>query len=253
MRGGCAVALLGRAWFFNGRPGPVTNRDQARSRRGGQARTDQRQVRGRRHRFAHRLRRSFRHHRRLHSVPLDAGGTARGLPEVDRARRGAGRVYFVLVFDRTTMPVGPANPVTADELRDVVGKYWTIDEIRPARIHGYVPEDFAAGFAAFPAATSATKATAASQYRRGCCRRTYPSRARLRRAPAWTGSIGIAWKGARFRAVRVRRFLPMSTGAATDLARRSSAGRFRRFHDWPRHRRATSRRAAVGCSCRKGH
>ncbi len=47
------------------------------------------------------------------------------------------------------MPVGPANPVTADELREVVGKYWTIDEIRPARIHGYVPDDSVPGFAAF--------------------------------------------------------------------------------------------------------
>jgi hypothetical protein len=31
---------------------------------------------------------------------------------------------------------GPANPVTEDELRDVVSKYWVIDEVRPARIHG---------------------------------------------------------------------------------------------------------------------
>jgi hypothetical protein len=33
------------------------------------------------------------------------------------------------------MPDGPANPVTEDELRDVVSRYWVIDEIRPARIH----------------------------------------------------------------------------------------------------------------------
>lgn len=36
---------------------------------------------------------------------------------------------------------GPANPVTEEELRDVVAKYWVIDEIRPARIHGNFPED----------------------------------------------------------------------------------------------------------------
>ena len=53
-----------------------------------------------------------------------------------------GASYFVLVFDSAGMPDGPANPVTEDELRDVVSKYWTIDEIRPARIHGVLPEDF---------------------------------------------------------------------------------------------------------------
>ena len=47
-----------------------------------------------------------------------------------------GASYFVLVFAKTGMPDGPANPVTEDELRDVVSKYWVIDEIRPARIHG---------------------------------------------------------------------------------------------------------------------
>src|ERR1700749_103600 len=46
-----------------------------------------------------------------------------------------GASYFVLVFDRSGMPDGPANPVTEDELRDVVSRYWVIDEIRPARIH----------------------------------------------------------------------------------------------------------------------
>jgi 2-heptyl-1-hydroxyquinolin-4(1H)-one methyltransferase len=30
--------------------------------------------------------------------------------------------------------------VTEDELRDVVSRYWTIDEIRPARIHANVPD-----------------------------------------------------------------------------------------------------------------
>jgi SAM-dependent methyltransferase len=52
--------------------------------------------------------------------------------------------YFALVFDRAGMPEGPANPVTADELRDVVSKYWVIDELRPARIHANVPDGFAA-------------------------------------------------------------------------------------------------------------
>lgn len=50
--------------------------------------------------------------------------------------------YFVLVFDRAAMPVSPPNAVTADELREVVSKYWVIDDIRPARLHGDVPEGF---------------------------------------------------------------------------------------------------------------
>jgi SAM-dependent methyltransferase len=46
-----------------------------------------------------------------------------------------GASYFVLVFAKTG-DGGPANPVTEAELRQVVSKYWVIDEIRPARIHG---------------------------------------------------------------------------------------------------------------------
>ncbi|SRX95890.1 putative benzoquinone methyltransferase (methylase) [Mycobacterium tuberculosis H37Rv] [Mycobacterium shimoidei] len=47
--------------------------------------------------------------------------------------------YYVLVFDRAGMPESPANPVTEDELREVVSKYWVIDEIRAARIHANFP------------------------------------------------------------------------------------------------------------------
>ena len=53
-----------------------------------------------------------------------------------------GASYFVLVFDKAGMPDGPASPVTEDELRGIVSKYWTIDEIRPARIHGVFPDGF---------------------------------------------------------------------------------------------------------------
>ena len=35
----------------------------------------------------------------------------------------------------------PINPVTADELRDAVSKFWTVDDIRPARIHALRPGD----------------------------------------------------------------------------------------------------------------
>ncbi len=75
----------------------------------------------------------------FHSMPVDLrDGYQRSI--VRAAAPGAS--YFVLVFDKAGMPDGPANPVTEDELRDTVSKYWTIDEIRPARIHGVFPEGF---------------------------------------------------------------------------------------------------------------
>ena len=75
----------------------------------------------------------------FHSIPVEArDGYQRSI--VRAAAPGAS--YFVLVFDRAGMPTGPANPVTAEELRDVVSKYWTIDEIRPARIHAVFPPNF---------------------------------------------------------------------------------------------------------------
>jgi 2-heptyl-1-hydroxyquinolin-4(1H)-one methyltransferase len=68
----------------------------------------------------------------FHSMPVELrDGYQRSI--VQAAAPGAS--YFVLVFDRAGMPAGPPNPVTEDELRDVVSRYWVIDEIRPARIH----------------------------------------------------------------------------------------------------------------------
>ena len=53
-----------------------------------------------------------------------------------------GASYYALVFDRAAVPEGPINAVTADELRDVVSRYWVVDEIRPARLHAKAPKDF---------------------------------------------------------------------------------------------------------------
>src|ERR1700753_1390688 len=73
----------------------------------------------------------------FHSMPVELrDGYQRSI--VRAAAPGAS--YFVLVFDRAGMPDGPANPVTEDELRDVVSRYWVIDEIRPARIHANFAE-----------------------------------------------------------------------------------------------------------------
>jgi SAM-dependent methyltransferase len=82
----------------------------------------------------------------FHSMPVELREGY--LQSIVRAA-APGASYFVLVFDRNTMPTGNANPVTDEELRDVVGKYWVIDEVRPARIHANVPENFAEQFQGF--------------------------------------------------------------------------------------------------------
>ncbi|HEX2214654.1 MAG TPA: class I SAM-dependent methyltransferase [Mycobacterium sp.] len=75
----------------------------------------------------------------FHSMPVEL---REGYQQSIVRAAAPGASYFVLVFDKAGMPDGPANPVTEAELRDVVSKYWTIDEIRPARIHGVFPEGF---------------------------------------------------------------------------------------------------------------
>src|SRR5215211_604454 len=77
----------------------------------------------------------------FHSIPVEL---REGYQQSIVRAAAPGASYFVLVFDRAGMPEGPANPVTADELREVVSKYWVIDEIRPARIHAILPEGFSA-------------------------------------------------------------------------------------------------------------
>jgi 2-heptyl-1-hydroxyquinolin-4(1H)-one methyltransferase len=83
----------------------------------------------------------------FHSMPVELReGYQRSI--VRAAAPGAS--YFVLVFDAGSMPAdSPAHPVTEDELRDIVGKFWEIDDIRPARIHASVPESFAEFFKGF--------------------------------------------------------------------------------------------------------
>jgi SAM-dependent methyltransferase len=85
----------------------------------------------------------------FHSMPVELrDGYQRSI--VRAAAPGAS--YFVLVFDRGSMgDTGPAHPVTEQELRDVVSKYWVIDDVRPARIHANVAENFT-GFKDFAGA-----------------------------------------------------------------------------------------------------
>ena len=78
----------------------------------------------------------------FHSMPVELReGYQQSI--VRAAKPGAS--YYVLVFAKTAEG-GPANPVTEDELRAVVSKYWVIDEIRPARIHANVPDDSSINF-----------------------------------------------------------------------------------------------------------
>ncbi|QZA08351.1 class I SAM-dependent methyltransferase [Mycolicibacter heraklionensis] len=82
----------------------------------------------------------------FHSIPVEArDGYQRSI--VRAAAPGAS--YFVLVFDKAAIPEGPPFAVTADELREVVSKYWVVDEIKPARLHAVFPDDFP-GFGGVP-------------------------------------------------------------------------------------------------------
>jgi len=67
----------------------------------------------------------------FHSMPVEL---REGYQQSIVRAAAPGASYYVLVFAKTG-DGGPANPVTEDELRQVVSRYWIIDEIRPARIH----------------------------------------------------------------------------------------------------------------------
>src|SRR6476469_2342197 len=82
----------------------------------------------------------------FHSMPVEL---REGYQQSIVRAAAPGASYFVLVFGAAGMPPGNAHPVTGDELRDVVSKYWEIDEIKPARIHANVPESFAEFFKNF--------------------------------------------------------------------------------------------------------
>jgi SAM-dependent methyltransferase len=75
----------------------------------------------------------------FHSLPIEGrDGYQRS---VHRAA-APGAVYYVLVFAKGAFPAGleqKPNEVDEAELRAAVGKYWSIDEIRPAFIHANTP------------------------------------------------------------------------------------------------------------------
>lgn len=74
----------------------------------------------------------------FHSMPVEL---REGYQESIVRAAAPGASYYVLVFDAGALPAGgPVNAVTEPELREVVGRYWQIDEIRPARIHANLPD-----------------------------------------------------------------------------------------------------------------
>ncbi|HXA87892.1 MAG TPA: class I SAM-dependent methyltransferase [Mycobacterium sp.] len=75
----------------------------------------------------------------FHSIPIEA---REGYQQSIVRAAAPGASYFALVFDRAAVTEGPINAVTEDELRDVVSKYWVIDQIRPARLYAKAPKDF---------------------------------------------------------------------------------------------------------------
>jgi hypothetical protein len=59
------------------------------------------------------------------------------------AAAAPGASYYILVFAAGAFPADleqKPNGVDEAELRAAVGKYWTIDEIRPAFIHANMPD-----------------------------------------------------------------------------------------------------------------
>jgi SAM-dependent methyltransferase len=75
----------------------------------------------------------------FHSLPVE--GRDRYLRAVHQAA-APGADYYVLVFAKGAFPAEidtKPNEVDSDELRAAVGRYWEIDDIRPAFIHANAP------------------------------------------------------------------------------------------------------------------
>jgi SAM-dependent methyltransferase len=75
----------------------------------------------------------------FHSLPVEGRD---GYQQSAFRSAAPGAVYYVLVFAKGAFPAElqqKPNEVDEAELRDAVGRYWEIDEIRPAFIHANVP------------------------------------------------------------------------------------------------------------------
>lgn len=76
----------------------------------------------------------------FHSIPVEGRD---GYQQSVYRAAAPGASYYILVFAKGAFPAEldrKPNAVDEDELRAAVGKYWQIDEIRPAAIHANVPQ-----------------------------------------------------------------------------------------------------------------
>ena len=75
----------------------------------------------------------------FHSLPVEGRD---GYQQSVYRAAAPGAVYYVLVFAKGAFPAEvrqKPNEVDEPELRAAVGKYWKVDEIRPAFIHANMP------------------------------------------------------------------------------------------------------------------
>jgi SAM-dependent methyltransferase len=75
----------------------------------------------------------------FHSIPVEARD---GYQQSVYRAAAPGANYYILVFAKGAFPTEAEqkpNEVDEAELRAAVGKYWAIDEIRPATIHANIP------------------------------------------------------------------------------------------------------------------
>jgi SAM-dependent methyltransferase len=75
----------------------------------------------------------------FHSLPIEGRD---GYQQSVHRAAAPGAVYYILVFAKGAFPAEleqKPNEVDEAELRAAVGKYWAIDEVRPAFIHANTP------------------------------------------------------------------------------------------------------------------
>jgi SAM-dependent methyltransferase len=75
----------------------------------------------------------------FHSLPIEGRD---GYQRSVFAAAAPGATYYILVFAKGAFPPDleqKPNEVDEAELREAVGMYWTIDDVRPAFIHAAVP------------------------------------------------------------------------------------------------------------------
>ena len=81
----------------------------------------------------------------IENTPLQRNwrGTRRSRSSLSHCNRTAPSLHRSGDRGECVRSDSPPYAVTADELREVVSKYWVIDDITPARLYGNMPDGFA--------------------------------------------------------------------------------------------------------------